>query len=280
MNMSRTMRRLISCFQIIFILFCIMRKIDARESVGYDMTVRKRSHQGCVCAGINNDFWTGTVVFHTDRAEVVPLQSTVMKQSILTHDASTSVAVSGAVSESMSFSHPAVPCLRENTQVHGGDYKSVGSIATLEDCIEMCISEERCMSVTYVPTHCYLKETKYGNSHSTRDGVTSWLKGCDLGISVMDGTSFTADVPGFPSSYQFNYGEEKTETKTISNSYGCSGKNGKRTTCTVSFNKERTTIPYTMTWTKKRDATCTCKEEGDFTVEGTRPEMTVTRTDI
>ncbi len=105
----------------------------------------------------------------------------------------------------------------------------------------------------------------------------------------MVGTSFTAGVPDVASStttvevtasYEFSYAEEKTVTKTISKSYECSGENGKRTECKAFVHEERTTIPYTLTWTNKYDDTCKCDEEGEFTDEGARSEMIVTRTDL
>jgi len=100
------------------------------------------------------------------------------------------------------------------------------------------------------------------------------------GASVTVGTSFKTGVPFIASgsvsvdvsvSYEFSYGTDKTETKTVAAQYQCTAPAYRTVECHALLFKYKTTIPYTQTWTKKSDKSCQCKSTGVLT------EMTANR---
>jgi len=101
------------------------------------------------------------------------------------------------------------------------------------------------------------------------------------GASVTVGTSFTVQTPKvsttasleMTASYEFSYGSESSETVTISKTYECPGEAGKKTECLAMVFREKVTIPYTITWTFKNDATCKCEDKGTYTQIASRSDL-------
>jgi len=110
------------------------------------------------------------------------------------------------------------------------------------------------------------------------------------GASVTVGASFSAGIPGVvdgevsteaTASYEFSYGTEKSITNTITAEFTCQGPAGKRTVCKAMLFKDQISIPYTMTWQKKINPNCVCKEQGLFKeVASTKLEMEVSETPL
>jgi len=94
------------------------------------------------------------------------------------------------------------------------------------------------------------------------------------GVAVKVGTEFKCGVPVLAqskvsvevtASYEFSYGKETTNTKTMQADYNCVAAPGKIVTCQAYLFKYKMSVPYTQTWQHKRVSSCTCQNSGIFT---------------
>jgi len=92
------------------------------------------------------------------------------------------------------------------------------------------------------------------------------------GASVTVGTEFSVGIPAIASgsvsvevsvSYEFSYGTERSETKSMEAQYNCVAPAGKSVSCEALLFKYQLDVPYTQTWQHKR-LPCTCQSKGVF----------------
>ena len=108
------------------------------------------------------------------------------------------------------------------------------------------------------------------------------------GMSMTVGTEFKVGVPliaegkisvSVTASYEFQYGKERSVTKTKEAKFTCPAAVGKITTCLATYRIQQIDVPYTMTLRNKKKYKCTCTSEGVYRgVSATHMSMTVNET--
>jgi len=92
------------------------------------------------------------------------------------------------------------------------------------------------------------------------------------GVGLKIGTTIETGLPGLVGGkvsveasieQKFTYGKDNTQSVVRTQHFKCPGYSGAITTCTVSIQKERIEVPYTMTFQHKKKG-CICHEKGTY----------------
>lgn len=103
------------------------------------------------------------------------------------------------------------------------------------------------------------------------------------GASISVGTTFGVGIPivamgeisvEVSASYDYTEGQSREESKSVTAEFWCTSSAYTVTECQSFLFRDKVEVPYTMTWIRKDDPTCICKDSGNFSnITGHRLEM-------
>jgi len=111
----------------------------------------------------------------------------------------------------------------------------------------------------------YTKTEEKSFTH-TKGAEITWGAHFFVGVPLMAGAGFTYSDKR---KSEYTHGEKKVTSKTVTETFECTGAKRKNTKCVAKLYKDKLEVPYVSTWTLKSDPNCQCHEYGTYEMEST-----------
>ena len=111
----------------------------------------------------------------------------------------------------------------------------------------------------------YTKSEEKSFTH-TKGAEITWGAHFTVGVPLIAGAGFTYSDKR---KSEYTVGEKKVTSKTVTQTFECTGAKRKNTKCVAKLYKDKLVVPYVSTWTLKSDPNCKCYSYGTYEMEST-----------